>query len=122
MKATFYSLVSPKFFAAFAIIALVLATLQVMPVHAADTNLQSPTQDIATAAGDGNGFELNPANAYADGGGFASNMNGAGDQHIYYGYDLSAIPAGDVIDGIEVRLDWFLDSINATNSMSVQLS
>ncbi len=122
MKATFFSSSSQKIFITTTIIAMVLAILQVIPVHAADTNLQSPTQDIATAAGDGDGFELNPANAYADGGGFASNINGGGDQHIYYGYDLSAIPSGDIIDGIEVRLDWYLDSISATNSMSVQLS
>jgi hypothetical protein len=48
-------------------------------------------------------------------------LNGAGDRHIFYNYNLG-IPASSTINGIEVRLDWWLDSTSDTNSLSVQLS
>ena len=92
-----------------------------MPALAADTGWMNPTANAADSGGDGNGFESNPANAYTDGSGYASNVNGTGDRHRYYNYNLS-IPAGDTITGIEVRLDWFLDSTSGTSSMSAQLS
>ncbi|NTU99489.1 hypothetical protein HGA64_05820, partial [Candidatus Falkowbacteria bacterium] len=76
------------------IIMMALAALPMKQAYAADTLLQNPTQNAAAAAGDGNGFEQNPTNAYANGGGVASNINGGGDQHIYYGYNLGAIPVG----------------------------
>lgn len=83
----------------------------------------SPSSNAADSGGDNNGFESNPTRAYDDGGtGYASNVDGAGDRHRYWGYDTSAIPAGSIILGIEVRLDWWLDSTSGTNSMSVELS
>ena len=86
-----------------------------------DTGFKSPSSQSSDTGGDNNGFESNPANAFSDGGGYASNMNGAGDRHRFYNYNFN-LPANTVINGIEVRLDWWLDSTYGTNSMSVQLS
>jgi FtsP/CotA-like multicopper oxidase with cupredoxin domain len=87
------------------------------------TGFRNPTAEAADTGGDGNGFELNPANAFTDGAGFASNIDGAGDQHRYYVYGFDgAIPAGATILGIEAQLDWWLDGTGGANSMSVELS
>lgn len=51
----------------------------------------------------------------------ATNNNGAGDRHRYYNYNLT-IPTSCIVKGIEVRLDWRLDSTSGTNSMRAQLS
>jgi len=83
-----------------------------------DTGLLDPS---ANAAGTGGGFELNPTNAYTDGSGYASNIDGPGDRHRYYNYNTS-IKSSCAIDGIRVRLEWWLDSTSDTNSMSVELS
>ncbi len=91
------------------------------PCVAGDTGLLNPTAQVADTGGDWNGFEFNPTNAYADGGGNASNYNGAGDRHRYYNYGVS-VGANCAIKGIEVRLDWWLDSTFGTSSMSVELS
>ena len=48
-------------------------------------------------------------------------MDGPGDRHRYYDYAIS-IPSGCSIKGIEARLDWWLESTDGTNSMSVELS
>jgi hypothetical protein len=88
---------------------------------AGNTGLLNPSAQGADTGGDGNGFELNPANALADGGGNAGNMNGPGDRHRYFNYAI-AIPSGCAVKGIEVRLDWWLDSVMTTNSMSAELS
>jgi hypothetical protein len=82
----------------------------------------SPTGNAADSGGDGNGFESNPSGAYADGGTFASNVNGAGDRQRYFGYDTSAVPSGSNIEGIEVRLDWWMDTIGYGDSLSLALS
>jgi len=86
----------------------------------------SPTTQAATSGGRGNnGFEIHPEYAFADSGGVASNIHpGAGDRHIFYGYNFN-IPVGSTINGIEVRADWFLNSTtrtNRTNSLGVELS
>ncbi|HET7678218.1 MAG TPA: multicopper oxidase family protein [Candidatus Limnocylindrales bacterium] len=88
---------------------------------ASSTGARSPSAEAAAAGGDGNGFETNPTAAFADGADFASNTNGAGDRHLFSGYGL-ALPAGATIDGIGVRLDWWLDSIQGRNWMDVELS
>lgn len=87
----------------------------------ADTGYKSPSLNTADSGGDNDGFEVNPSNAYANGGGIAKNINGAGDRHQYYGYDFG-LPANAIITGVEVRLDWWLDSSWGTNSTSIQLS
>ena len=86
-----------------------------------NTGLISPSSEAADTGGDGNGFETTPSNAFADTGGNASNANGAGDRHRYYGYSFG-LPVGMNVDGIEVRTDWYLDSNSGTNSLSVELS
>ena len=88
---------------------------------AADTGLKSPTANAADTGGDGNGFELNPTYAYGDDTSYASNIDGAADRHRYYNYGIS-VPAGATINGIEVRLDWRLDSKTGVSSMGVELS
>lgn len=85
------------------------------------TGYRTAAANGSDSGGDGNGFESNPTNAYADGSGAASNINGAGDRHRYYNYDI-AIPDGYTIEGIEVRADWWLDSLVGTSSLQVELS
>ncbi len=90
-----------------------------------DTGLVSPTLQSATTGGSGNGFEVSPNNAFADGpsgiSGAAQNINGTGDRHLYYGYNF-VVPPNAIITGIQTRLDWWLDSTSGTNSMGVELS
>jgi len=86
-----------------------------------DTGFTDPTATATDTGGDGDGFELNPVNAFADEGGYASNIDGAGDRQRYYNYGFS-ISSSCAIEGIEVRLDWWLDSTDQTNSMSAELS
>jgi hypothetical protein len=102
-----------------------------------DTGYRSPTANLAASGGDGNGFEsiTNPAtNAYADGGGYAEDVNsGSGsqtscgdshkDRHDFFNYGIS-VPSGNRIDGIEVRLDAWINSTSffLTRYMCVQLS
>ena len=80
-------------------------------VQAADTGWQSPTNNVAVAGGDNDGFETNPEGAYADEGGYASNEDGPDDRHLYYNFGFAPfIPADAVITGIEVCLDGWADS------------
>jgi hypothetical protein len=88
---------------------------------AGDTGLLSPSAQAADTGGNGDGFETDPTYAFADDSLYAVNANGAGDRHRYYNYSIS-IPPGCSIKGIEVRLDWWLDSTNGANSMSIELS
>ena len=88
-----------------------------------DTGILNPTCEAFDAGGDGDGFELDPTNAFADGGGVgvATYINGDGDRHRFYNYGIS-IPPGCSINGIEVRLDWWLDATPGNNNLSVELS
>lgn len=88
---------------------------------AGTTGFLSPSAQAADTGGDNDGFEGVPTNAFADGGGVATNNNGAGDRHRYYNFNLT-IPTSCTVKGIEVRLDWRLDSTSGTNSMRAQLS
>jgi hypothetical protein len=96
-------------------------TFATLPCWTGDTGLLSPTGQATDTGGNGNGFELSPTNAFADGGDYASNMNGSGDRHRYRNYGFS-ISSGCAIEGIEVRLDWWLDATPGINSMDVELS
>ena len=118
---TFYQATS-KFIAAIMIAMLALTALPVSPAYADDTGWVNPQSNAATYGGDNNGFESNPWDAYANGGGYAYNNNGEGDRHLYYGYNFSGIPSGATIDGIEVRLDWWVDFTTGTNDIGVELS
>ncbi|MEX0786721.1 MAG: hypothetical protein WD939_08800 [Dehalococcoidia bacterium] len=87
-----------------------------------DTGLLNPDGQAADTGGDGDGFEVSATSAFADGGGYAENHDGTDDRHQYYDYYVS-IPADcSTIEGIEVRLDWWLDDTAGGNSMSVELS
>jgi hypothetical protein len=96
-------------------------TFTTAPCFGGDTGFTDPTATANDTGGDGDGFELNPINAFSDGGGYATNENGAGDRQRYYDYGFS-ISSDCAIKGIEVRLDWWLDDTLGTNSMSVELS
>jgi hypothetical protein len=87
----------------------------------ANTGYLSPSAEAATSGGDGNGFELDPTYAYSDDSLYASNIDGPGDRHLYYDYGVS-LPSGSTINGIRVRVDWWLDGADGDNSMSVELS
>ena len=64
---------------------------------------------------------MNPTNAFSDDAAFAENINGDGDRHRFYNYGFSIKSSCD-ISGIEVRLDWWLDSLGGSSSMDVELS
>lgn len=98
-----------------------LSLVLVGRAFAANTGFLNPSAQSVDTGGDNNGFEVNPTGAFANNSSFARNMNGAADRHRYYNYGIS-VPAGSFVNGIEVRLDWWLDSKSGTNSMSVELS
>lgn len=117
--------------AGFSTVATTTVTVAAPPVA---TGLRSPTANAAvtSGAGDNNGFESSPANAYASDGLFAVDTNsGTGtstsctssgkDKHLFYNYGLS-IPTGATIKGIEVRLDAKVDSTSGSPKLCVQLS
>jgi hypothetical protein len=98
-----------------------------------DTGYRSPTANAAAPGGHNNGFEISPTNAYANGGGYATDTNsGTGsstgctdsskDRHVFYNYGIS-VPSGNTVTGIEVRLDAWRGSTSAsTRKMCVRLS
>ncbi len=89
---------------------------------AGNTGLLSPAAQAAdTSAGNGDGYELNPAGAFASGGSFATDVGSGGDRHRYYNYNIS-IPAGCSIKGIVVRIDWWLSNTSGNSSMGIELS
>lgn len=102
---------------------------------AGNTGFLSPSANAAqtNSAGDNNGFQTNPANAYADGGAAAQDANSgtnnnssctanSKDRHLYYDYNVS-LPGGVTVTGIEVRVDAFVDAVGSNAPrMCVQLS
>lgn len=104
------------------------------PPPSSNTGLLSPSANAAvtSSAGDNNGFQTSPTNAYANDSVFAVDTNSgtgtstsctstAKDKHLYYNYNVS-LPGSAVIDGIEVRLDGRVDSTSGTPRFCVQLS
>jgi len=89
--------------------------------EAGNTIFTDASAQVADTGGNNDGFEVNPTNAFSDGAGFAENINGNGDRHRFYNYGLS-VKNSCGISGIEVRLDWWLDSKGGANSMDVELS
>ena len=99
------------------------------------TGLLAPSANaaVASGAGDNNGFQTTPSNAY----GFADGLfavdpnsgtntntsctNAGKDKHNYYNYNF-IVPSGVAIRGIEVRLRARVDSAANSPSMCVQLS
>ena len=86
-----------------------------------DTGFSDPSTEAADTGGDNDGYELNPTNAFSNEAVYASNINGDDDRHRFYDYGFS-IHDGCNINGIEVRLDWWVDSTGGGNSMDVELS
>ncbi len=87
------------------------------PVPTTSTGYLSPSANAAvtSSAGDNNGYQTNPTNAYNNNSVFAVDTNsGSGtstsytstqkDKHLFYNYNFS-IPTSAVIQGIQVRLD-----------------
>jgi mannan endo-1,4-beta-mannosidase len=102
------------------------------PTGGNNTGWISPSAQAAQSGGDGNGFQTSPTNAFADGGGVATDTNSgtgtstsctstAKDRHAFYSYPIS-IPAGSSITGIEVRTDARVDSASGTRRFCVELS
>jgi hypothetical protein len=88
----------------------------------ANTGWLNPSANTPDATvGNRDGFETGATNAYADAGTYATNLNNKGDRHQYYNYGIS-LPAGSTVSGVEVRLDWWLDSTSGTNSIKAELS
>lgn len=92
----------------------------------------SPSAQAADSGGDGNGYQVNPVNAFGDDGLYAVDSdsgtsismdpNDAGkDRHIYQDYGL-ALSSGAVITGIEVSLQAKVDATKNTPLIYVQLS
>jgi hypothetical protein len=92
----------------------------------------SPTSNAPDSGGDGNGFQSNATNAYADDAAMATDTNsGTGDstsctnsrkdRHRFYDFGI-AVPPGSTLAGIEVRLDARADSTSGSPRVCVQLS
>lgn len=88
---------------------------------------------VTSNAGDNDGFETTPANAYANDDNYAvdtdsgadenSDPTGTGtDKHNYYNYGLSVIPAGSAINGITLRADIAVDSTSFSPFTAIRLS
>ncbi len=98
------------------------------------TGWRSPVKQVKakTNAGDNNGFELNPVDAFSVDGLFAGDIDSGTttstncsdigkDKHRYSNYNVS-VPTGAIILGIEVRLDTKADSTIGTPKMCISLS
>ncbi len=103
----------------------------------ANTGFRAPTTQAAvtSSAGDNNGFETSPTNAFATDGLFAVDANsgtgtGTGctstgkDKHLFYTYGFvpPVLPTGVTIRGIEVRLDARVNSTTSAPKMCVEIS
>ena len=92
----------------------------------------SSNQPVTVNAGDNNGYEVSPTNAYASDGLFAVDNNSGTststsctssgkDKHLFYTYNIS-LPGTATVQGIEVRLDGKADSTSGSPKFCVQLS
>jgi hypothetical protein len=97
-----------------------------------NTGFLPPSANAAAAGGDGDGFEMVPANGYAADNSYARDINSgtdtstactaaSKDKHLYYNYNFS-IPGAPTIDGIEVQLDARTDGTTGAPAICVQLS
>jgi PKD repeat protein len=104
------------------------------PATSTSTGFLSPSANAAqtSSAGDNNGYQTSPANAYANDSLVAIDTNSGTntrtfctdsgkDKHRYYNYNFN-IPATALIQGIQVRLDARTDATNGSPKMCVQLS
>jgi PKD repeat protein len=104
------------------------------PAASTSTGFLSPSANAAqtSSAGDNNGYQSSPANAYANDSSVATDTNSGTnsntsctnngkDKHRYYNYNFN-IPAAAVIQGIQVRLDARADATSGSPKICVQLS
>ncbi len=109
-------------------------TITNTPGASTSTGYLAPSANAAvtSSAGDNNGYQTNPTNAYNNNGVFAVDTNsGSGtstsytsnqkDKHLFYNYNFSISPTA-VIQGIQVRLDAKADATNGAPKIYVQLS
>jgi hypothetical protein len=100
---------------------------------AGNTGWLGPTTHAAqtSSAGDNNGYESGPTNAFADGGPEAADRNSGTnkntsctnsgkDKHLFYNYNFSF--AASQVRGIEVRLDARADSTGGAPKLCVEIS
>jgi hypothetical protein len=104
------------------------------PAGGTNTGFLPPSANAAqtSGAGDNNGYQTSPANAYANDSSFTTDTdsgtnkstsctdNGK-DKHNYYNYNIN-IPGTAVIQGIQVRLDARADGTSGSPKICVQLS
>ncbi len=104
------------------------------PAPSTSTGFLSPSANAAqtSSAGDNNGYQTSPANAYANDSSVATDTNSGTntstsctnsgkDNHRYYNFNFN-IPATAVIQGIQVRLDARADATSGSPKICVQLS
>jgi hypothetical protein len=104
------------------------------PVPSTNTGSLPPSAHApqTSSAGDNNGYESNPANAFVNDGLFAVDLNSGTntktsctnngkDKHLFYNYNFN-IPSSAVIQGIQVQLDAWADSASNTPRLCVQIS
>jgi hypothetical protein len=104
------------------------------PAPGTSTGFLSPSANAAqiSSAGDNNGYQDSPANAYINDSSVATDTNSGTnnntsctnngkDKHRYYNYNFN-IPATAVIQGIQVRLDARADATGGSPKVCVQLS
>jgi len=97
------------------------------------TSNPSANAAITASAGDNDGFQTTPTNAYANDATFAVDPNsGSGDnsvatgtgadKHDFYNYGFPSIPTGSTINGISVRADIAVDSLTNAPYTAIRLS
>lgn len=104
------------------------------PAPTTSTGFLAPSANAAvtTSAGDNNGYQTNPTNAYTNNSVFAVDTNSGSnnntsctnagkDKHNFYNYNFSLTPTA-VVQGIEVRLDARADATNGAPKICVQIS
>jgi PKD repeat protein len=104
------------------------------PASSTSTGFLSPSANASqtSSAGDNNGYQTSPANAYANDLSVATDINSGTntstsctnngkDKHRYSNYNFN-LPATAVIQGIQVRLDARADSTSGSPKLCVQLS
>ena len=112
----------------------VSATPTHTPASGTGTGFLSPSANAAqtSGAGDNNGYETGPANAYANDSSVTTDTNSGAnkstactdngkDKHQYYNYNFN-LPGTAVIQGIQVRLDARADATGGSPKICVQLS
>ncbi len=104
------------------------------PAPITSTGFLAPTANsaVTSSAGDNNGYQGSPANAYVADGVFATDTssgtnsntsctNSGKDKHLFYNYGFN-VPSGATIQGIEVKLVGKVSSASSSPKFCIQLS